>query len=86
MLKDWYEAVRAGRVKDPKTIRDIASHFAVLANNPNIDFDAKRAANNLYERAKMYEEKARTSATSNIATKSSPGEQPPAKDNLWKGG
>ena len=86
MLKDWYEAVRAGRVKDPKTIRDIAYHFAALANDPNIDFDAERAANNLYERAKMYEEKARTSEISNIATKPSPGEQPPAKDNLWKGG
>ena len=86
MLKDWYEAVREGHVKDPKTIRDIANHFAALANDPNIDFDAERAAKNLYERAKMYEEKARTSEISNIATKPSPGEQPPAKDNLWKGG
>jgi tetratricopeptide (TPR) repeat protein len=88
MLKDWYEAVRAGRVKDPKTIRDIAYHFAVLANDPNIDFDAERAANNLYERAKMYEErvKAHSSMTSNIPAQPSPGEQPPAKDNLWTGG
>ena len=86
MLKDWYEAVRTGRVKDPKTIRDIAYHFAVLANDPNIDFDAERAANTLYERAKLYEEKARTSATSNVAKQPYPGEQPPAKDNLWTGG
>ena len=72
-LKDYYEAVRVGRVKDPKTIRDIAHHFAVLANDPNIDFDAERAANTLYERAKLYEEKARTSATSNIPAQPSPG-------------
>ncbi len=82
-LKVYYEAVRTGDVTDPKTIREIADRFKDLAHDPNIDFDAERAAQNLYQRASMYEEreKARSSVTSNVPAQPSPGEQPPAKDN-----
>jgi hypothetical protein len=55
MLINAYEAVRAGLVKDPKTIRDYARHFEAVANDPSIHFDAARAAQNLYQRAMLYE-------------------------------
>ena len=55
-LKDLYEAVRVGRVKDPETIRDIAMQFAELAKDPNVSFDAALAAQNLYQRAWLYEQ------------------------------
>jgi SPFH domain / Band 7 family len=55
MLKDAYEAVRVGRIKDPNTIRNFAWRFEVLANDPNLSFDAARASHILYNRAWLYE-------------------------------
>src|SRR5258708_16480669 len=57
MLKDAYEAVRAGRLKDPKTIREIALRFEALANDPAVEFDAARAAQNLYQPPTLYQQK-----------------------------
>ena len=86
MLKDAYEAVRTGRLKDPKTIRDIALRFEALANDPGVEFDAARAAQNLYQRARLYEERARSSVTSNVAPQPNTREQPRDNENLWTGG
>jgi hypothetical protein len=62
LLTDAYEAVRSGRITDPITIRDIASRFQSIANNPEesqkVDFDAARAAWSLLERAKIFEQAA----------------------------
>ena len=90
MLIEAYEAVRTGRLRDPKTIRDIATRFEALANDPNIHFDAARAALNLNQRALLYEkrseEKARTSIASDVPTQANTKERGPANDNLWSGG
>jgi SPFH domain / Band 7 family len=86
MLKDAYEAVRTGRLKDPKTIRDIALRFEALANDPGVEFDAARAAQNLYQRARLYEERARSGVTSNVAPQPNTREQPQSNENLWTGG
>ncbi len=56
MLKEWYQAVRTGLVRDPQTIRSIAARFEALANDPNLDFNPLRAAEILYSRARFYEE------------------------------
>ena len=89
-LIEAYEAVRTGRLRDPKTIRDIATRFEALANDPNIQFDAARAAQNLNQRALLYEkrseEKARTSIASDIPTQLNTKERGSANDNLWSGG
>jgi hypothetical protein len=70
MLKDIYEAVRRGRITDPNTIRDAARRFEVVAQDPElsqkVDFDASRAANTLYQRAKMIEEFSHAHAGSKI--------------------
>jgi CHAT domain/WD domain, G-beta repeat len=57
MLINAYDAVRAGLVKDPEMIRDYARRFEAIAGDPSIDFDAMRAAQNLYRRAMLYERK-----------------------------
>ncbi len=70
MLRDVYEAVRQGRITDPDTIRDLARRFEVVARDPELsqkaEFDAARAANTLYQRAKTIEEYARTRVGSNV--------------------
>ncbi len=89
-LIEAYDAVRTGRLKDPKTIRDIAMRFEALANDPNVRFDAARAAQNLYQRASLYEkrgeEKTRISVASDVPTQTKTKERGPANDNLWSGG
>jgi regulator of protease activity HflC (stomatin/prohibitin superfamily) len=90
-LIDAYEAVRAGIVKDPKTIRDIAMRFDAIANDPSIHIDAGRAAQNLRQRAMMYERKIEGKGPTNIApdavtqpdTKEYHG---PSNDYRWSGG
>ncbi len=58
--------MRSGRISDPDTIREIASRFQSIANNPaesqSVDFDADRAAHTLLERATYLEELARADA------------------------
>lgn len=70
MLKDVYEAVRQGRITDPGTIRDLARRFEVVAANPElsqkVEFDAARAANTLYQRAKTIEEYSQARVSSNM--------------------
>lgn len=56
MLKEAFEAVRTGRVKDPQTIRDIAARFEAHTYDPSVDFDPIGAADILYRRARLYEQ------------------------------
>lgn len=55
-----YKTVQEGHVKDPETIRGIAAKFEMVAQNQEasqtVSFDAQRAALNLYEQARKYEE------------------------------
>ena len=90
MLKESYEAVRSGRLRDPQTIRDIAARFEALAHDPNIDVDATKAAQILYHRAWIYEqktlEKSRVSVPADSAVQSEINEQGHANDNIYTGG
>jgi regulator of protease activity HflC (stomatin/prohibitin superfamily) len=90
MLKESYEAVRTGRLRDPQTIRDIAKRFEALASDPNIDVDALKAAQILYHRAWIYEqqtaEKSLESATADQVVRSDANERGPANDNIYTGG
>jgi regulator of protease activity HflC (stomatin/prohibitin superfamily) len=90
MLKDSYEAVRSGRLRDPQTIRDLADRFKALANDPNIDVDAMKAAQILYHRAWMYEqksnEKSRVAVPAESPFQSIINERGQANDNIFTGG
>jgi hypothetical protein len=59
-LIESYDAVRAGRITDPETIRKIALCFLEIEYDPeankNSPFDAGEAARILIRRAKLYEE------------------------------
>jgi hypothetical protein len=61
-----YEAVRSGSITDPETIRRIAVRFENVARDPaanhSFPFEAARAARNLYDRAKYYEDLVSASA------------------------
>ena len=61
-LKKAYEQVRAGKITSPETIRSIAARFQAIANDPeankNASFDAAAAAEVLYKRAQLHEERA----------------------------
>lgn len=61
VLMKAYREVRDGKITDPSTIRHIAQQFEAVAADPeknkHVSFDAKRAAQNLYEEAQnIYEE------------------------------
>ncbi len=90
MLKDSYQAVRSGLIRDPQTIRDIADRFKALANDPNIDVDAMKAAQILYHRAWMYEqksdEKSRVVVPADKAVQSDISQHGQANDNIFTGG
>jgi regulator of protease activity HflC (stomatin/prohibitin superfamily) len=90
MLKDSYEAVRSGRLRDPQTIRDIAARFEALANDPTIDVDAMKAAQILYHRAWIYEqkpkEKSRVAVPADTAVQSDITKRGQANDNIYTGG
>ncbi len=87
-LTESYEAVRAGRLRDPHTIRGIAARFEALANDPSVKFDPMRAAQNLYHRAWIYEneEKGRTSVVSDTVTQPDTKERGQANENIFSGG
>lgn len=59
VLVDAYNAVRQGTITDPATILEIAQRFEHLASDPTanktIEFDARRAANTLRQRAQKYQ-------------------------------
>jgi regulator of protease activity HflC (stomatin/prohibitin superfamily) len=90
VLKESYEAVRVGRLSDPQTIRGIAARFEALANDPNIDVDARRAALILYQRASFYEQKAteksRVAVPADTAVQSDINEHGQANDDIYRGG
>ncbi len=90
MLKESYEAVRIGSLRDPHTIRDIAARFEALANDPNIDVDALKAAQILYHRAWTYEqknkEKGREDVTADTVVQPERKERGQANDNIYSGG
>ncbi|HLX41117.1 MAG TPA: SPFH domain-containing protein, partial [Ktedonobacteraceae bacterium] len=54
-----YNNVKSRVITDPLTIRNIASRFEAIANDPEtrekVDFDAARAAHNLYAQAQILE-------------------------------
>ncbi len=61
VLMTAYREVRNGKITDPSTIRHLAQQFEAVARDPeknkHVSFDAKRAADNLYEEAQSkYEE------------------------------
>ncbi len=60
LLVQAYKTVQEGHVKDPETIRGIAAKFEMVAQDHEasqaMSFDAQRAALNLYEQARKYEE------------------------------
>jgi hypothetical protein len=64
-----YEQIRSEKITSPDTIRDIASRFQAIANDPvarqNVSFDAARTAQVLFDRANMLEEQARAEASFN---------------------
>jgi hypothetical protein len=59
-LMDYYNAIRDGRITDPRTIRKIAERLNTIAQDPetrsDVFFDAARAAEYLSLRAKEIEE------------------------------
>lgn len=62
VLKNAYEQIKNGKVTSPEAIRKIADSFQAIADNleasKSVSFDAERAAQTLYERAKFFEEQA----------------------------
>ncbi len=90
VLKDFYEAVRFGRVRDPQTIREYAARFEKLPNDASIDFDTFKAAQNLYHRAWVYEhqssEKGHVAVPADSAVQSEINRQGQANDNIYTGG
>lgn len=55
-----YNSVKQGMITDPTTIRKIAARFEIIANHPEesqkVEFDAARAARNLYAQAQLLED------------------------------
>ena len=60
VLARAYREVQNGKITDPETIRGIAIKFEAVAQHPEIsqtvNFDAARAALNLYEQARLQEQ------------------------------
>ncbi len=59
-LINAYNSVKQGTITDPTTIRKIAARFENIANHPEesqkVEFDAARAARNLYAQAQLLED------------------------------
>ena len=66
ILRKAYAEVKNGKIKDPETIRSLATQFDTVAKSPELSqsftFDAARAAANLYEEAERREEEEGISA------------------------
>ncbi len=60
ILVKAYREVQNGKITDAETIRNIAASFEAVAKDPQasqaVSFDPSRAAYNLYEQARKYEE------------------------------
>jgi len=63
-LTGAYIQIKNGVITSPDTIRTIAAGFQAIANDPvannNASFDAARAAQSLYERARLIENQTNT--------------------------
>jgi hypothetical protein len=63
VLKKVYKEVQDGKITDPETIREIAGRFQSIADDEQasqlVSFDAARAALNLYDQARKYEDRGR---------------------------
>lgn len=85
LLKDFYEAVRNGRITHPETIREFARHFLDIENDPeaskNFPYDAGQAARNLLRQAKFYEDKARAK---DIYDDNAQADMPRSRQNIDK--
>ena len=59
-MKKAYQEVQDGKITDPQTIRQLATIFEAVARDPEaskkVEFDAERAAANLYEQANINED------------------------------
>ncbi len=59
-LINAYNSVKKGTITDPTTIQQIAARFSAIASDPEqsqkVEFDAGRAASNLYAKAKQIED------------------------------
>jgi regulator of protease activity HflC (stomatin/prohibitin superfamily) len=73
ILIKGYRAVQSGSVTDPQAIRQMATIFEAVARDPEasqkVSFDAERAADNLYEQARRYEEQYHSSMVYSDATR-----------------
>jgi hypothetical protein len=90
VLIDAYNAVRAGRITDPETIRELARRFFEIENDPeanrNFPYDAGAAARILLRRAKLYEDRARAGAIKNANAQAGIPGRRGGNDNLMAGG
>lgn len=89
-LIDTYNAVRAGRITHPETIRELAWRFFEIENDPeaskNFPYDAGEAARILLRRAKLYEDQAGAGDIYDAnAQADTPGRRR-GNDNLMAGG
>jgi len=102
VLKNAYKQIQKGSITSPEAIRSIAAGFQAIADDPeaskNASFDAARAAQTLFERAKLFE--AQASAASpvtpsvsaskarreDVPTQSGWAYRTPSDDNMLAGG
>jgi hypothetical protein len=73
-LVEFYNAVRQGAITEPAMILDLAQRFESLAKDPNVRFDAARAANTLRVRAQKLQElsQGRAATSAGASNNSSP--------------
>ena len=88
-----YNSVKNGMITDPTNIRNIAARFEAIANDAEVsqlaEFDAARAARNLYAQANVIEEQMKRASLSpgfNDVTQPDWNMRRPTDDNLMAGG
>jgi hypothetical protein len=89
-LIDSYNAVRAGRITHPETIRELAWRFFEIENDPEINktvpYDAGEAARILLRRAKLYEDRASAGNSYHANAQADMPGRRRGNDNLMAGG
>jgi len=90
VLINAYKAVQDGKITDPDTIRSIAAQFDLVARDPKardtVNFDAERAAKNLYAQAQKYENMGGTGQLYSDETRPNWTVRRPTDENLMAGG
>lgn len=85
-----YKEIHSGKIRDVETIRGLAEKFEAVAQDPELNekvsFDAARAAQNLYEQAKRYEEQYDAGIYSDETKPDWLKARPPSDENLTGGG